>query len=50
MDNELIQEILDYIEEKEFAIEHEWGYCRKLETLIENHEMPEIYYKLKELQ
>ena len=49
MNKELLEKIKSYIEEMEMRCEWEWGDCRKLEELIEQDKMPEIYYKVCEL-
>lgn len=49
MDEELIQEIITYIEEKEECVDGEFGSARSLEKLISDNDMPELYWKLKNL-
>jgi hypothetical protein len=49
VEKELIHEIIAYIEGTEQMMESEWGMCRGLKALIEEKEMPEIYYKLLEI-
>jgi len=48
--NELINEIIAYIEEVEQKMENEWGYFRELSDLIEKKEMPDVYYKLVQMR
>jgi len=40
---ELVEEMIDYIEKSELAIEYEWGSCRTLKELICNNSMPKFY-------
>jgi hypothetical protein len=50
VEKELIHEIIAYIEGAEQMMESERGmYDRGLRYLIEEKEMPEIYYKLLEI-
>ena len=48
--NELLNEIIRYIEETQEAIDDEWGSCRKLKDLIECGEMPDIYEQLTKIR
>jgi len=50
MKQELINEIIAYIEEVEEKKENEWGYFRELSDLIEKKEMPDVYYKLVQMR
>lgn len=50
MNIELLEEIIEYIEYCELAIEGEWGDSRGLNELIEQNAMPDIYNKLLELK
>jgi len=45
MDKELLKEIKEYIESAEVVMQEEWG-GESLEELIENKEMPDLYYKI----
>lgn len=47
MDKELILEILEYIKDREVAIDSEWGLGRVFDEILKDDEVPEIYYKLK---
>lgn len=45
-----LEEILDYMEHTEQSIEcTQPRRCRDIELLIIQHEMPDIYYKTKEM-
>lgn len=46
VNKELLKEMIDYIKNMEITIEGEWGNCRKLEQILKDKEMPELYYKL----
>ncbi len=46
---ELLQEMLDYIIDKEERIEMEWGHSRSFEGLIRDNDVDKIYFKIKEL-
>ena len=46
---ELIKWMIDYIEESEFTLEHEFGRCRDIQDLIDGNEMPDSYYLLKKI-
>ena len=46
MNNELLDEIIVYIEESEDKIEGEWGSGRGIKELIKDDCMPELYFKL----
>ena len=51
MTTELLLEIKEYIEDMEVKVDGEWGCCRKLQQLIKDKEMPNIYRKvLKEIK
>ena len=50
MDDQLIDEILEYIENVEQKIEGEFGMCRTFEQMIADGDAPEIYNKLKALK
>ncbi len=45
--NKLMEEMINYIEEKEVLIDSEWGLCENLEELIDSDRMPELWKKLK---
>jgi hypothetical protein len=47
---ELINKVLKYIEEKEKQIDGEWGSCRDFEELLEDNDVPDIYFELKALK
>ena len=50
MNEELIRQIMCDIEGMVMTIEGEWGSCfTTLDEMIERGEMPDSYYKLKEL-
>jgi hypothetical protein len=46
---ELLQKMVEYVEDKEVIIDGEWGSCRDLEELIQDEEMPELYFELTNL-
>jgi hypothetical protein len=46
---ELLQKMVEYVEDKEMIIDWEWGSCRDLEELIQDEEMPELYFELTNL-
>jgi hypothetical protein len=48
--NELLPEIIDYIEMMEESIDGEWGSGRSSKDLIKDNCMPEIYNKLLSLR
>ena len=48
--NELLPEIIDYIEMMEEFIDADHGSCRKTKDLIKDNCMPEIYNKLLSLR
>lgn len=50
MKQELINEIIAYIEEVEQKMENEWGSFREVSELIEKKEMPDVYYKLVQIR
>ena len=47
---DLISELIAYIEAVEQRIENEWGWTRPISEVIEKNEMPEVHYKLKEMR
>ena len=49
MDEELIKEVLQYIEDMEETIDGERGSCRTAGELIASDSMPDLYKKLKNL-
>ena len=49
MNKELIEEMIEYIEGMEKKVDGEWGDCREVDELIKDNDMPELYFKLKEL-
>jgi len=49
MNDDLIKRTIEYIERAAYDIESEWGGCRNLKELIDDGDMPDIYYELKEL-
>ncbi len=51
MDKELITDLMSEIESMAMMIEGEWGSCfTTVDELIKSGDMPDSYYKLKELQ
>ena len=44
---DIFNEILEYIENTEETIDGEWGSARTRKELIEQGDMPDIYYKIK---
>ena len=49
MEKEILNEIKEYIEEKEVIIDGEWGMCRNLNGLLEDKVMPPLYFQILEL-
>ncbi len=50
MDKELITDLMSEIESMAMMIEGEWGSCfTTVDELIKSGDMPDSYYKLKEL-
>lgn len=49
MDKELILEIIAYIEDMEEVIDWEFGACRNFNEILKDDDVPDIYFKLKEL-
>jgi hypothetical protein len=50
MKEELIKELMEDIETMAMTIEGEWGSCfTTLEEMVDGNQMPDSYYKLKEL-
>lgn len=49
IDKKILDEIIEYIEDSARGIDGEI-YCRSLQELIEDGDMPEIYSKLIELR
>ena len=47
---EILYDMISFIEESTTDINEQFGGCTNLEKLIESNEMPELYYKLVELQ
>lgn len=50
MGDNLIDELVSYIEMVEVAGDEEWGSCRNIEKLLHDADMPAVYYKLIELK
>lgn len=46
---EIFKEILEYIRNTEEKIDGEWGFCRDFIELERDKEVPELYYKVKDL-
>ena len=46
----ILYDMIYFIEESTTDINEQFGGCTNLEKLIESNEMPELYYKLVELQ
>jgi hypothetical protein len=46
---DLLQKMVEYMESKEMIIDWEWGSCRDLEELIQDEQMPELYFELTNL-
>lgn len=46
----LLDELIRYIERTEVNNDGEWGSCRELHELIDDGDMPKLYYKLLELR
>lgn len=49
MNDDLIKRTIKYIEHAAYEIENEWGEFRSLKELIDDGDMPDVYYELKEL-
>jgi hypothetical protein len=47
---EILYDMISFIEESTTDINEQFGGCTNLEKLIENNEMPELYYKLVDLK
>ena len=47
---QILYDMIFFIEESTTDINEQFGGCTNLEKLIESNEMPELYYKLVELQ
>jgi len=49
IDKELVEDAVKYIERMEKLYDGEFGSNRELEEIIEDGDMPKIYFELKEL-
>ena len=50
LETEIIEEMIEYIKLCEEQIDGEWGECRGFEQLLEAGEVPDLYFKLVELE
>ena len=46
----VLDEIIKYIEETDQQMECEWGSWKSLQEVIDDNDMPDIYYKLIDLK
>jgi len=49
VETKIFEEILEYIRNTEETIDGEWGSCRDFIELERDEEVPELYYKVKDL-
>ena len=45
-DKDFLLQLKIYIENMEEKVDNEWGSCRKVEKLITDGKMPEIYFEI----
>ena len=43
---DMLEEVIDYIEEMEIAIDGEWGRGRDFNQLLRDKELPDLYEKI----
>ena len=46
----LLDEIIEYIEEREKVIEEEWGSCQSVKEMIDSNSMPDLYDQILALK